>query len=128
MIKLNQSSSLNIFLLSASTFITLGSVLVNSVSAQSVHSHTGLQLNINKDGADQTNDVQFDIQEGCTGNVTSTTSTQVAIGGSGRNRQHQEARHTTTGCKGNLTGVNGPTIKNSTVVDVDVRTPQNFPY
>lgn len=128
MIELNQSNSLKVFLVSASTLITLGSVLTNPVSAQSVHSHTGLQLNINKDGADQTNNVQFDTQDGCTGNVTSTTSTQVAIGGNGRNRQHQEARHTTSGCQGNPTGVKGPTIKNNTVVDVDVRTPQNFPY
>lgn len=128
MIKFCQSNSLKVLLLSASTFITLGSVLTNPVSAQSVHSHTGLQLNINKDGADQTNNVQFNTQAGCTGNVTSTISTQVAIGGSGRNRQHQEARHTTSGCEGNPTGINGPTIKNNTVVDVDVRTPQNFPY
>ena len=126
--KLNKSTPLKITWICVPLFTALASVFTNPVFAQCVQSHQGIQVNISKHGADQTNDVQFDNQGPCTGNVSSSTSTQVTIGGNGRNSQHQKARHSQRGGEGNPTGINGPTVSGSTVVDVDVRTPENFPY
>lgn len=128
MMKFNKSTPLKVAFIFGSTLVTFVSTLPNSVSAQCIQSHQGVQVNISRHGADQTNDVQFDNQGPCTGNSSSSTSTQLNIGGNGRNRQHQNSRHRQTGGQSNPTGINGPTVTNGTVVDVDVRTPKNFPY
>ncbi len=107
---------------------TVASSLIAPASAQCVQSHTGIQLNISKHQAQQSNDVQFQSQDSCTGNRSSSTSTQVNIGGDSPVRQHQEVRQEVRGSNGNPTGVNGPTVSNGVVVPVNVQTPENFPY
>ena len=77
--------------------------------------------------AQQTHNTQFKNQGSCTGNVSSSTSTQVNIGGKNP-RQHQEVRHENRGGRGNPSGVNGPTVSVDVVTPINVRTPKNFPY
>ncbi|MEA5510900.1 hypothetical protein VB715_14090 [Crocosphaera sp. UHCC 0190] len=120
------------------TYLSVGSLFVTSIfcltvltpksaSAQCVQSHTGIQLHMGQTPAEQTHNTQFDNQGSCTGNASSSTSTQVNIGGDNV-RQDQQSRHESRGGSGNPSGVNGPTVSVDTVVPVNVQTPQNFPY
>lgn len=103
------------------------SVSTSSVSAQCVQSHVGMNFNMSRNGASQSSDVKFDNQGSCRGNVSSSTSVNTNIGGRGSVTQHQRVRHQTRGGSSNPSGVNGPTVSNGVVVDVDVRTPKGFP-
>ncbi len=91
-------------------------------SAQCIQSHTGIQLNTGKP-AQQTNNVE-QTGRGCSGVTQSSTSVQVNTRGRG-GRQHQEVHQHVSG-GGNRTGVNGPTVRNNVVVDVNVDTPEHF--
>ena len=101
--------------------------LLKPASAQCVQAHTGVQLNIGRSPAEQTHNTQFDSEEGCTGNASSSTSTQLNIGGKNP-RQHQEARHENRRGRSNPSKVNGPTVGVDAVAPVNVQTPENFPY
>lgn len=113
--------------------LTIASVLIvpfataKSVSAQCVQAHTGVQLNIGKSPAEQTHNAQFEKEESCTGNVSSSNSTQVNLGGENP-RQHQEVRHETRRGRSNPSRVNAPTVSVDAVAPINVQTPQNFPY
>ncbi|ACB51950.1 hypothetical protein cce_2602 [Crocosphaera subtropica ATCC 51142] len=106
--------------------IFMPSIAPQSASAQCVQSHTGVQLHMGKSPAEQTQHTQFDNQGNCTGNASSTTATQVNIGGNNV-RQHQEVRHETRGSRVNSSRVNGPTVSVDVVTPVNVQTPNNFP-
>ncbi|WP_404790565.1 hypothetical protein [Altericista sp. CCNU0014] len=94
-------------------------------SAQCIQSHAGIQLKLGEPAA-QTNNVRQTGDGPCSGNVQSSTSVQVDRNpGRGRS-QHQEVDQRLEGGRGNGTGVNGPTVRNSVVVDVNVRTPKKF--
>jgi hypothetical protein len=100
-------------------------LLPPQASAQCIQSHTGIQLKFGEP-AEQTNHVSQTGEGPCSGNVQSSTSVQVDRN-SGRGRsQHQEVDQHLEGGRGNPTGVNGPTVRNNVVVDVNVRTPKNF--
>ena len=117
---------LNIGLLSIASLLAIASV-PESASAQCVQAHTGVQLHMGQSPAQQTHNTQFNNQGSCTGNVSSSTSTQVNVGGKNP-RQHQEVRHETRRGRPNPSGVNGPTIGIGVVTPINVRTPKNFPY
>jgi hypothetical protein len=117
---------LSVGFLSVSSLFGLTFVPPQSASAQCVQSHTGVQLHMGPTPAQQTHTTQFENQGSCTGNASSTTSTQVNIGGDNV-RQDQQSRHESRGGNGNASGVNGPTVSVDTVVPVNVQTPQNFP-
>lgn len=117
---------LAVSLLSCSTILTLGTSITKPASAQCVGSHVGIQLNMSGEPAQQTSNVQMESEGSCSGNSISTRSTQLNVGGENPVRQHQEVHHNFRGGNGNPTGINGPTVTNSVVVPVDVRTPANF--
>ena len=48
------------------------------------------------------------------------------IGGQGQAEQQQNVNKRIQGGRGNTTGVNGPTINNSVVIPINVKTPKNF--
>ena len=66
-------------------------------------------------------------EESCTGNVSSSNSTQVNVGGKNP-RQHQEVRHETRRGRSNPSRVHGPTVSVDAVAPINVQTPDNFPY
>lgn len=119
--------NLGLGFLSIVSCLAITSVMTESASAQCVQAHTGVQLNIGRSPARQTHNTQFKNQGSCTGNASSSTSTQVNIGGKNP-RQHQEVRHETRRGRPNPSGVNGPTIGIGVVTPINVRTPKNFPY
>ncbi|ACB51422.1 unknown [Crocosphaera subtropica ATCC 51142] len=114
-------------LLSVTSLFCLTLVNPELASAQCVQSHTGVQVHMGQTPAEQTHNTRFENQGDCTGNASSTTSTQVQVGGDNV-RQHQESRHQTRGSSRNPSGVSGPTVSVDTVAPVDVQTPENFPY
>lgn len=118
---------LNAGLLSIASLLIIPFVVAESASAQCVQAHTGVQLNIGQSPAEQTHNTQFDNEGSCTGNASSSTSTQVNVGGK-NSRQHQEVRHENRGGRGNPSGVNGPTVSVDVVTPINVQTPKNFPY
>jgi hypothetical protein len=101
-------------------------MFTESASAQCVMSHNGVQLNMSQYPAEQGSNVQMESTGPCTGNSSSTSGTQVNIGGNGRVKQQQNVRQKMEGGTGNRTGVNGPTVKIPVVVPVNVTTPKNF--
>lgn len=118
---------LRVSFLSLASLISLTFIPSQSAFAQCVQSHTGVQLHMGQSPAQQTHNTQFDNQGNCTGNVSSSTSTQVNIGGDNV-RQHQQSRHESRGGRGNPSGVNGPTVSVDVVTPVNVQTPENFPH
>jgi len=121
-----QHNLLSFGCISALLGLTLTPMFTESASAQCVMSHVGVQLNISQSQAKQGSNVQMKNTGPCTGNTTSSTATQVNIGGRGKVEQQQNVRHEMRGSKGNGTGVNGPTIKSNVIVPVNVITPKNF--
>jgi len=93
--------------------------------AQCVMSHVGVQVNISKTPATQTSNVEMQSPESCTGNTSSSTAVQVNTL-ERRVIQNQRVRQEITNGRSNTNGVSGPTIQNSVVVPVNVRTPKNF--
>ncbi|MBD2296937.1 hypothetical protein H6G06_26545 [Anabaena sphaerica FACHB-251] len=112
--------------ISALLSLTFLPISTGSASAQCVISHVGTQLNMSRNRAEQTSNIQMESTPSCTGNVSSSRAVQVNIGGNGKVRQHQNVYHEMLGGKGNITGVNVPTVKSGVVVPVNVRTPNNF--
>jgi hypothetical protein len=94
-------------------------------SAQCIQSHTGIQLKFGEPAA-QTNRVSQTGDGPCSGNVQSSTSVQVDRDPGAGRRQHQEVDQHFGSGSGSRTGVNGPTVRNNVVVDVNVKTPKNF--
>lgn len=94
-------------------------------SAQCIQAHTGIQLKFGEP-AEQTHTVNQTGNGPCSGSTQSSTSVQVDRDVDHRGRQHQDVDQRLEGGRGNGTGVNGPTVRNSVVVDVNVRTPKNF--
>jgi hypothetical protein len=121
-----QHNLLSLGCISALLGLSFTPMFTESASAQCVITHTGVQLNMSRYPAEQASNVQMESTGPCTGNVSSSTATQLNIGGNGRVRQQQNVRHEMGGGKGNITGVNGPTVKSSVVVPVNIRTPNNF--
>ena len=117
---------LSLGILSLSASVLLPQVLNPSkVSAQCIQSHTGIQLKFGEP-AEQTHNVRQTGNGPCSGTVQSSTSVQVDKDTSRGGRQHQEVDQHLDSGRGNRTGVNGPTVRNNVVVDVNVRTPKNF--
>ena len=116
---------LNVGLLSIASLVTIAFIVPKSAYAQCVQAHTGVQLHIGQSPAQQTHNTQFNNQGSCTGNVSSSTSTQINVGGNNP-RQHQEVRHETRGGRRNPSGVNTPTVTIDVVTPVNVQTPANF--
>jgi hypothetical protein len=106
--------------------LTVATFATKPALAQCVMSHVGVQLNISNTPATQTSNVQMDSPKSCRGNTSSSTAVQVNTSNNGHIRQHQEVRHEMRNNGSNRTGVNGPTIKNSVVVPINIRTPKNF--
>lgn len=121
-----QYNFLSLGRISALLALTLTPVFTESAFAQCVNSHVGVQVNISERPAKQGSNIQMESTGPCTGNVNSSSATQVNIGGSEQAEQQQNVRKQTVGGRGNPTGVNGPTINNSVVVPINVRTPKNF--
>lgn len=121
-----QITRLNAGLLTIASLLTIPFATVEPASAQCVQAHTGIQLNIGQSPAEQTHNTQFEKDESCTGNVSSSSSTQVNVGGKNP-RQHQEVRHESRG-RSNRNRVNGPTVSVDAVAPINVQTPKNFPY
>ncbi|TVP63333.1 MAG: hypothetical protein EA343_08440 [Nodularia sp. (in: Bacteria)] len=111
--------------LSFGMFLTVAAIATKPVIAQCVTSHVGVQLNMSNTPARQTSNVEMNSPKSCTGNSSSSTAVQVNTSNNGRVRQHQEVRHDIRN-NGRNTGVNGPSIQNSVVIPVNVRTPKNF--
>ena len=118
---------LNAGLLAIASVLVIPFAGLKPASAQCVQAHTGVQLNIGQSPAEQTHNTQFDKDESCTGNVSSSNSTQVNLGGKNP-RQHQEARHETRRGRSNPSRVNGPTVSVDAIAPINVQTPKNFPY
>ena len=118
---------LNAGLLTIAGLLAIPFTAVQPASAQCVQAHTGVQLSIGQSPAEQTHNTQFDNEESCTGNASSSTSTQVNVGGKNQ-RQHQEVRHENRRSRSNPSRVNGPTVSVDAVAPVNVQTPKNFPY
>lgn len=112
--------------LSFGVCLTVASFGTRAAFAQCVISHVGVQLNMSPTPATQTANVQMYSPVSCTGNTSSSTAVQVNTGNHGNVKQHQEVFHEIRSSGGNSTAVNGPTIKNSVVVPVNVKTPNNF--
>lgn len=106
--------------------LTVATTATRPAIAQCVISHVGVQLNMSNTPATQTSNVEMKSPKSCTGNSSSSTAVQVNTSNNGRVRQHQEVRHEIRDNRSNTTNVSGPTIKNSVVVPVNVRTPKNF--
>ena len=108
----------------------LPSILINPASAQCLQSHTGVQLDISQNhNTRQSNDIEMSSNPSCSGNTSSSTSTQTNIGGEGA-RQTQRYRHFNSSSESNPSGVDAPTIQNRVVIPVPVQTPDtpvNFP-
>ena len=121
-----QNIRLNPGLLTIASLLTIPFAIAQPAYAQCVQAHTGIQLNIGKSPAEQTHNTQFDSEESCTGNVSSSNSTQVNVGGK-NSRQHQEVRHESRS-RSNPSRVNGPTVSVDAVAPINVQTPENFPY
>ncbi|MEI6369608.1 MAG: hypothetical protein ACK52E_13265 [Aphanizomenon sp.] len=112
--------------ISALLVLTLTTVFTESAFAQCVNSHVGVQLNISRLPAKQGSNIEMESTGPCTGNVNSSTATQVNIGGQGQAEQQQNVNQQIRGGRGNPTGVNGSTINNSVVIPINVKTPKNF--
>lgn len=103
--------------------IVLSLLSIDSVSAQCVQSHTGVQLDISENRhTRQSNNIEMKSDASCSGNTSSSTNTQLNIGGEGA-EQTQRVRHSSSSSRPNPSGVNAPTIKNGVVVPVEVETP-----
>jgi hypothetical protein len=116
--------SLSLISLAGTTLLPI-TLIQPQASAQCIQSHTGIQLKFGEP-AEQTHNVRQTGDEPCSGNVQSSTSVQVDRDTGRGRRQHQEVDQHLDGGRGNRTGVNGPTVRNSVVVDVNVRTPKGF--
>jgi hypothetical protein len=116
---------LSLGLLSLSGTLMLTPLMPAPASAQCVQAHAGIQLKFGEP-SEQTHNVSQTGDGPCSGNTQSSTSVQVDRDVDHRGRQHQEVNQHIEGGSGNRTGVNGPTVRNSVVVDVNVRTPKNF--
>lgn len=92
--------------------------------AQCIQSHNGIQLNIGQP-AEQTHNVSQTGDGPCTGNVQSSTTVQVNRNNRTGGRQHQEVKQHVEG-NANPTGINGPTVKSSIVIDANIETPEGF--
>ncbi|MBD2141419.1 hypothetical protein H6F39_08570 [Anabaena sp. FACHB-1250] len=112
--------------ISALLAVTLTPVFTESAFAQCVNSHVGVQVNISERPARQGSNIEMGSTGLCTGNVNSSSATQVNIGGRRQAEQQQNVNQQMRGGKSNPTGVNGPTINNPVVVPINVRTPKNF--
>ena len=75
--------------ISALLVLTLTTVFTESAFAQCVNSHVGVQLNISRLPAKQGSNIEMESTGPCTGNVNSSTATQVNIGGQGQAEQQQ---------------------------------------
>ena len=122
-----QITRLNIGLVTVASLLAIPFATAQSASAQCVQAHTGVQLSIGQSPAEQTHNTEFEKDEDCTGNVSSTTSTQLNIGGKNP-RQHQEVRHETRRGRNSTSKINRPTVSVDAVAPVNVQTPENFPY
>ena len=91
-----------------------------SVSAQCVQADVSVQYNISgsRQPTDRTNDVDFDSQGNCQGNVSVTTGVQGNEGGTGRVRQRRVVRHRFTGNSHNNLGGSTIQIQSNPAIDV----------
>ena len=109
-------------LLSLLSFLSVFST-PRSVSAQCVQgiqADVSVQYNISgsRQPTDRTNDVEFDSQGNCQGNVSVTTGVQGNEGGTGRVRQRRVVRHRFTGNNHNDLGVSTIQIQSNPAIDV----------
>ena len=72
-----QITRFNAGLLTIASLLAIPFATVKPASAQCVQAHTGVQLNIGQSPAEQTHNTEFEKEESCTGNVSSSNSTQV---------------------------------------------------
>ncbi|NET37313.1 MAG: hypothetical protein F6K19_35700 [Cyanothece sp. SIO1E1] len=94
-------------------------------SAQCVVSDVAVQVAVHgsRRPARQSNDVDIKSDGPCSGNTSTSHSTQVQVGGTGEVRQERRSRHRLSGGQNNRTGVNGPTVAIPVEVQVNVDNP-----
>jgi hypothetical protein len=94
--------------------------------AQCVMSHVGVQVNMSRNPATQTSNVEMQGPKSCAGNTSSSTSVQVNTDNNGPVRQNQRVRQEIRDRQSNGNQAGGPTVRNSVIVPVNVKTPENF--
>jgi hypothetical protein len=116
----------SIGLLSISIASIAASFPVSPVSAQCVVTDLNVQLAIRDPSrpAQQSNDVNANIDDSCSGNSSTHTNTQVGVNPNGEVIQRRSSNHDLRGGQGNRTGVKGPNIYVPVSVPVDVPFPR----
>ena len=102
-----------------------GLALALPAGATCVQSHTGVQLHMGQQPAQQTNNVDQKINGACNGSTSASTSTQVSVG-RGRTQQQQNVRQEINGDRSTSSKSQGPNFQGSVVVPVNVKTPDHF--
>ena len=114
-------TGLTLGLLSLMSFLSSFS-FTSSASAQCVQADVSVQYNISgsQEPTERSNDVEFQSQGNCQGNVSVTTGVQGNEGGTGRVRQRRVVRHRFTSNSNNNAGFGGSTIqiKSNPAIDV----------
>jgi len=117
--------NLAIRLISCSILINFTPFFTDSVNGQCVQADISVQYNISgsQQPTERSNDVEFNSNGTCTGNVSVTTEVQGNEGGTGSVRQTRTVRHNHQGNTNNNTAVNGPTIQVQVNPAIDVYNP-----
>ena len=102
--------------------------LISAASAQCVSTDVSVQTAIrgSRRPATQTNNVQMRADKSCSGNTSTSTSTQTYVGSDDRVVQQRTSTHDLSG-NGNNRGVKGPNIAVPVQVQVDVYSPAHDP-
>lgn len=116
----------SIGLLSLSTFSIAASFSVSPAFAQCVVTDLNIQLAIRDPNrpAQQSNNVNANMDDSCSGNSSTHTNTQVGVNPNGEVIQRRTSNHDLRGGQGNRTGIKGPNIYVPVSVPVDVRFPR----
>lgn len=116
----------SIGLLSVSIFSIAASFSASPASAQCVVTDLNVQLAIRDPDhpAQQSNDVNANIGDSCSGNSSTHTNTQVGINPKGQVFQRRTSTHDLQGGRSNPTRMKGPNIYVPVSVPVDVPFPR----
>ena len=102
--------------------------LISAASAQCVMTDVSVQTAIrgSRRPATQTNNVQMKADKSCSGNTSTSTSTQTYVGSDDRVVQQRTSTHDLSG-NGNNRGIKGSNISVPVEVKVDVYSPAHDP-
>jgi hypothetical protein len=119
-------SLLSIGVFSVSVLSIAASFPASPASAQCVATDLNVQLAIRHPDrpAQQSNDVNANMDDSCSGNTSTHTNTQVGVNPNGEVIQKRTSNHDLRGGQGNPTGIKGPNIHVPVSVPVDVPFPQ----